>query len=77
MLKCENCCYYAVTDITEWNGKEHCCFSEWGHGDWETAPCDEPEWDDDEIGSWEENEEYYEEDYEITAADLHDYMYGI
>ena len=59
MLKCENCCYYAVSDNRDWHGKEHCCFTEWGHGDWETAPCDEEEYDDVE----EEYEEVSYEDY--------------
>ena len=71
MLKCENCCYFAVTTSDEWGGIEHCCFHEWGHGDWETAPCD---YDDEYYG---DDGDEYEEDYEITAADLHDYMYGI
>lgn len=45
MEECKNCCYFNVTDDPEWNGKEHCCFHEWGHEDWETAPCDEPEYE--------------------------------
>jgi len=42
MEECKNCCYFAVTDDESWHGKEHCCFHEWGHGYDETAPCDEP-----------------------------------
>lgn len=45
MGECKNCCYFAETDNKEWNGKPHCCFHEWGHGDWEKAPCDEDEYD--------------------------------
>ena len=44
--ECRRCCYFAETDDPFWNGREHCCFHEWGHGDWETAPCDEPVYED-------------------------------
>lgn len=40
-LECKNCCYFDITGAPEWNGKEHCCFHEWGHSDEEVAPCDE------------------------------------
>ena len=43
MLKCKNCCYYAVSEMNEF---EHCCFTEWGNSDCDVAPCDEPDWDD-------------------------------
>ena len=43
MLKCENCCYYAVSEMNEF---EHCCFTEWGNSDCDVAPCDEQDWDD-------------------------------
>lgn len=42
-LKCENCNYYAETEEVKY---VHCCFREWGHGDWETAPCDEDEYEE-------------------------------
>lgn len=36
-MKCKECCYFNST--TE-NAHEHCCFTEWGHSDYETAPCE-------------------------------------
>lgn len=48
MLECKNCCYFQATENEEWNGKEHCCFNEWGHKDDEIAPCDEPDYSDKE-----------------------------
>lgn len=39
-LECKNCCYYGFTEGVEY---EHCCFREWGHDDYEVAPCDEEE----------------------------------
>ena len=50
MEECKGCCYFAITDNPDWIRKdgtpiEHCCFQEWGHEDWETAPCDEPQYD--------------------------------
>lgn len=48
-MKCENCCYFGFTEGVEY---EHCCFREWGHGDWEVAPCDEPEYDDFNEEEW-------------------------
>ncbi len=43
-LECNFCGYFAVTENPEWKGRPHCCFREWGHKDYETAPCDEPEY---------------------------------
>lgn len=40
MEECKNCCYYAESEETPY---EHCCFIEWGHQEWEIAPCDEEE----------------------------------
>ena len=51
MDECKKCCYFAVTDDPFWNGNEHCCFHEWGHGDWEKAPCDE-DWEREERESY-------------------------
>ena len=45
-LECNFCGYFAVTEDPEWKGRPHCCFHEWGHKDYETAPCDEPEYCD-------------------------------
>lgn len=44
-MECINCNYFAQTDDPDWNGREHCCFREWGHGDEEIAPCDDPNFD--------------------------------
>lgn len=66
MLECKNCCYFTVTDDPDWTRKdgtpiEHCCFHEWGHGDWETAPCDEPDYDNDDIFGYDDYpDDYYE-----------------
>lgn len=42
-MKCENCCYYSYSEMSDY---EHCCFNEWGHGDYEIAPCDDKDFDD-------------------------------
>lgn len=54
-LKCEDCCYYAESPEVKYM---HCCFREWGHEDYEIAPCDEEDY------SWDEyrEEEMYEEE---------------
>lgn len=41
LAECKACGFFSVTPDTEWKGKPHCCFREWGHGDDEVAPCDE------------------------------------
>lgn len=42
MEECKNCCYYAESKEIPY---EHCCFIEWGHQEFEIAPCDEEEID--------------------------------
>lgn len=59
-MECKNCVYFQATEDKEWNGKEHCCFREWGHEDWETAPCDEPEWDNITYDEYDYPDDYYE-----------------
>ena len=58
-MKCENCVYFGYSDNEDWkdrNGKNicHCMFREL-RGEWETAPCDEPEYEDND-------DEYYGRD---------------
>lgn len=45
-LECKNCCYYS--ESPEANGF-HCCFNEWGHSDYEVAPCDEDYYADEDV----------------------------
>ncbi len=45
-MECDQCVYFDVTESEEWKGKPHCCFLEWGHSDDETAPCDDPDYED-------------------------------
>ena len=51
MLECKNCCYFSESLEVQY---EHCCFREWGHSDWELAPCDDPDFNDE----YEEEEDY-------------------
>lgn len=66
MDECKRCCYFAVTDNPDWidkNGNpiEHCCFREWGHEDWETAPCD---YSEDDFPLYEEYDDFPDDYYE-------------
>lgn len=60
-MKCENCCYFGYSENDDWKRKdgtkiEHCLFREL-RDDYETAPCDEPEYDepDDYYGDYSGN----------------------
>ena len=63
-MKCENCNYYSMSEGVDY---EHCCFTEWGHADWELAPCDDPDFDD----------EPYESDYDDYGSNFHCDTYGV
>ena len=54
-LECKNCCYFNSTTENEY---EHCCFTEWGHSEWEKAPC---EYAEDEIFV----EDYVKKEYDL------------
>lgn len=48
-MDCKNCCYFGFSGDPAWIGKdgkeiEHCLFREL-RGDYETAPCDEPNYE--------------------------------
>lgn len=48
-LECKNCSYFSQSEDSEWGETYHCCFREWGHGDDEVAPCDEPDYETAEL----------------------------
>ena len=83
-MKCENCCYFGYTEDKEWKDSKgnnicHCMFTEL-RGDYETAPCDEPDYEEnDDVETHLEEMEtvYHKNPLDDDDFDTDDYVFDI